>query len=242
MILLKAPISLGRLLRELGLNKYEVRKTLLDHGVMTSAATWSGDVLLDFPTLEKMAEIFDFELLVCLELPVFDLRSQIGAVRSVVGHLCLDDQLEWLSKRGNLQRFGNYQDVYYFTSVYGVSCRVIADLSARELSIDSFSIFSRIARFHTEDPLAYPTKERLAAAVVDQLNMAIRLYAYHVQRFPTESEGFSVLIQAPEGLEKSWHGPYIPVSGVPLDPWGGQYIYSPSGVRTSGGQISASRQ
>jgi general secretion pathway protein G len=45
-------------------------------------------------------------------------------------------------------------------------------------------------------------------------------------RYPTQSEGWKVLISPPaEGSLTNWRGPYIDAVEGPKDPWGHEYIY-----------------
>lgn len=68
-------------------------------------------------------------------------------------------------------------------------------------------------------------KSQTAAAQIDNIESSLNLYLLDVGRFPTEQEGLSALIEAPESVN-GWNGPYLDEEEVPLDPWGQPYHYA----------------
>ena len=50
----------------------------------------------------------------------------------------------------------------------------------------------------------------------------------HMDRYPTNEEGLSVLVNPPAEGTKSWKGPYI--KELRPDPWGKPYVYRSPGL------------
>lgn len=70
---------------------------------------------------------------------------------------------------------------------------------------------------------------RITAAHTDISNLEVALDAFEVDngRYPTNTEGLNALVEQPSNA-LNWKGPYIK-RGVPIDPWGNQYIYTQPG-------------
>jgi general secretion pathway protein G len=69
---------------------------------------------------------------------------------------------------------------------------------------------------------------RIAAAKTDvsQMETAIDMFEQDAGRFPSQTEGLTVLTKS-QGLGadvKAWKGPYLKRE-VPTDPWGNPYVY-----------------
>jgi general secretion pathway protein G len=82
--------------------------------------------------------------------------------------------------------------------------------------------------------LSYLTdsKEKAARIQVETLASAVELFFIDNGRYPAESEGLQALLTPPPAL-RSWNGPYLKGTTVPLDPWGRPYRYtSPDRGRT----------
>lgn len=63
--------------------------------------------------------------------------------------------------------------------------------------------------------------------IIGTIGVALDLFEQDVGRYPTMEEGLVVLITPPsQGQLANWRGPYIKASGVPTDPWGGEYRYT----------------
>jgi general secretion pathway protein G len=60
------------------------------------------------------------------------------------------------------------------------------------------------------------------------LASAIETMRIDIGRYPTGDEGLALLVQPPRGgrIGARWQGPYLE-GELPLDPWGGVYIYAP---------------
>ena len=66
-----------------------------------------------------------------------------------------------------------------------------------------------------------------ANADVANITSALDTFEIDVSRYPTAGEGLGALVRPVAGPSvKVWHGPYLR-RGVPLDPWGRPYIYTP---------------
>lgn len=59
---------------------------------------------------------------------------------------------------------------------------------------------------------------------------AIRMYALdHLGDFPSNAEGFRVLIEIPRESDTQWRGPYL--NSIPKDAWGTPFVYQFPGKR-----------
>lgn len=73
-------------------------------------------------------------------------------------------------------------------------------------------------------------KTETAGLQIKQLGNAVQLFYIDLGRYPSNSEGLSVLVQAPAG-DTSWAGPYMASSEALVDPWGRDYSYEePTGA------------
>lgn len=72
-------------------------------------------------------------------------------------------------------------------------------------------------------------KVQTAETQVKMLKGALETMRLDIGRFPAEQEGLQLLSQKPsdERLAARWSGPYLD-EGVPNDPWGNPYQYSPA--------------
>jgi general secretion pathway protein G len=62
-----------------------------------------------------------------------------------------------------------------------------------------------------------------AKAQIANFETALQAFEIDVSRYPTESEGLAALVKEPSNAE-GWQEPYLK-GGVPLDPWGKEYVY-----------------
>jgi general secretion pathway protein G len=69
-------------------------------------------------------------------------------------------------------------------------------------------------------------KVTTARVQVRSLETALQTMELDIGRYPTESEGLTLLVQGDRKQVAGWNGPYL-ASGVPLDPWGHAYVYEP---------------
>jgi general secretion pathway protein G len=65
---------------------------------------------------------------------------------------------------------------------------------------------------------------RSAKLQMDSLGAALDLFYLDAGRYPSQSEGLSVLIKRPPSVDH-WNGPYLKQSALPQDPWGHPYQY-----------------
>ncbi len=74
--------------------------------------------------------------------------------------------------------------------------------------------------------LGYLAESRVKTAKlqIESFSSALDLFYMDVGRYPTDSEGLTVLVARPVGAEV-WNGPYIKGGRVPMDPWGHAYQY-----------------
>lgn len=66
---------------------------------------------------------------------------------------------------------------------------------------------------------------KAATAMVDNTESAVEQFQIDLGRFPTQEEGLTVLVEAPEDEDEAekWGGPYL--DEVPTDPWGEELQY-----------------
>ncbi|HET6396415.1 MAG TPA: type II secretion system major pseudopilin GspG [Pseudoxanthomonas sp.] len=71
-------------------------------------------------------------------------------------------------------------------------------------------------------------KVQTAETQVRMLRGALETMRLDLGRFPTQDEGLQLLTARPadQALAQRWQGPYLE-DGVPMDPWGNPYQYSP---------------
>jgi general secretion pathway protein G len=75
-------------------------------------------------------------------------------------------------------------------------------------------------------------KVTTARVQVKSLETALQTMELDIGRYPTQSEGLALLMDAPDRkATPGWNGPYLS-SGVPNDPWGHAYVYDPPTDRT----------
>lgn len=83
-------------------------------------------------------------------------------------------------------------------------------------------------------------KAETAQLQINQLGNALQLFYIDTGRYPTEAEGFGVLIDAPPG-DGSWDGPYLDDESGLSDPWGRSYLYQEPGEAEQPGIMSLGR-
>ena len=79
-----------------------------------------------------------------------------------------------------------------------------------------------VPRFTSPNPYA---RQAAAHTDVKMLRLALDALRSDTGRYPTSAEGLGALVHAPRGLP-DWHGPYL-LRGLPSDPWGNPYAYTP---------------
>ncbi len=65
---------------------------------------------------------------------------------------------------------------------------------------------------------------RSAKLQIDSLSAALDLFYLDAGRYPSQSEGLTVLIKRPPSVD-NWNGPYLKQTALPEDPWGHPYQY-----------------
>jgi general secretion pathway protein G len=89
-------------------------------------------------------------------------------------------------------------------------------------------ILSTLAAIVTPKFAKHSKKAKVTAARTQVSNFELALDAFEIEvgRYPTTAEGLLVLIERPAtDQEGTWDGPYLKTADVPLDPWGGEYVY-----------------
>src|SRR3954471_20160425 len=71
---------------------------------------------------------------------------------------------------------------------------------------------------------------RYAKLQIDSLSAALDLFYLDAGRYPSQSEGLSVLIKRPPSVD-NWNGPYLKQTALPEDPWGHPYQYRVPGQK-----------
>jgi len=73
------------------------------------------------------------------------------------------------------------------------------------------------------------SKVEVAKAQLGDLSAGLDLFKLDVGRYPEDSEGLMVLVEANNDL-MGWNGPYLRKKRVPMDPWNRNYIYQFPGI------------
>lgn len=71
------------------------------------------------------------------------------------------------------------------------------------------------------------SETKIAHAQIETLVKALDIYRLEMGHYPTGEQGLQALVEAP-GEAVDWGGPYLR-KGVPLDPWGREYVYRSPG-------------
>lgn len=71
------------------------------------------------------------------------------------------------------------------------------------------------------------SETKIAHAQIETLVKALDIYRLEMGNYPTGEQGLQALVEPP-GDAVSWGGPYLR-KGVPLDPWGREYVYRSPG-------------
>jgi general secretion pathway protein G len=66
------------------------------------------------------------------------------------------------------------------------------------------------------------------------IESALHQYKVDTGAFPKGSNGLLELVQQPKGAT-NWHGPYLDLPKVPVDPWGNNYVYDYPGKHNANG-------
>lgn len=76
-------------------------------------------------------------------------------------------------------------------------------------------------------------KVSAAKAHISELEAAVERFYVHMDRYPTQDEGLSVLEKSPSNDASKWRGPYI--KKLRPDPWGQPYQYRRPGAHHATG-------
>ncbi len=68
------------------------------------------------------------------------------------------------------------------------------------------------------------SKLQIAKIQINALEQAIKQFKLDTGRYPTTAETLNALMEKPGNIS-NWDGPYLE-KGLPLDPWGRDYIYT----------------
>ena len=77
------------------------------------------------------------------------------------------------------------------------------------------------------------TKASIAKSKMALIEEALGRFYLDCERYPDDSEGLGVLVEAPEGLEDKWQSSYIKRSHL-VDPWDNPYVYVAEGEINEG--------
>ncbi|MGA0325586.1 MAG: type II secretion system major pseudopilin GspG [Limisphaerales bacterium] len=76
-------------------------------------------------------------------------------------------------------------------------------------------------------------KETAARSQIANIEIALDMFETDNGYYPNGSDGLEELVDQPSDAT-SWQGPYLK-KGVPLDPWGNDYVYNYPGKQNNGG-------
>ncbi|GAB5445462.1 type II secretion system major pseudopilin GspG [Gymnodinialimonas sp.] len=88
------------------------------------------------------------------------------------------------------------------------------------------TILALIAAVVAPRAIGYLARARSETADLQlrSISQAVQLFYLDMGRYPSDSEGLSVLV-SPPATRDGWTGPYINVSDGLLDPWGRSFLY-----------------
>lgn len=69
------------------------------------------------------------------------------------------------------------------------------------------------------------SKTKTAYLQIQELGGALDLYRLEVGRYPSMEQGLNALVEAPQGADMRWNGPYLKKRVLPKDPWGYDFHY-----------------
>jgi general secretion pathway protein G len=69
------------------------------------------------------------------------------------------------------------------------------------------------------------SKTKTAHLQIQDLGAGLDLYRLEVGHYPSDEEGLQALVEAPQGTDSRWNGPYLKKRALPQDPWGNAYHY-----------------
>ena len=121
-----------------------------------------------------------------------------------------------------------------------VPCMTLIEKLPAALDVCSFKVVTALAAPDIMDRLVTLVAPRLlgqvdrskvtaARAQIGALKTGLDTLRLDLGRYPTESEGLTLLVNRPaDGAQGTmWFGPYID-GALPLDPWGNPYQYAPA--------------
>jgi len=73
------------------------------------------------------------------------------------------------------------------------------------------------------------SKVKAAKIQVQSFASALDLFYLDAGRYPTSSEGLTLLVRSGGSSVAAWNGPYLKGGNVPNDPWGKPYVYRSPG-------------
>lgn len=76
-------------------------------------------------------------------------------------------------------------------------------------------------------------KETSARSQIANLEIALDMFETDNGYYPSGNDGLNELISQPNNAT-SWQGPYLK-KGIPVDPWGNNYVYEYPGKQNNGG-------
>ena len=74
-------------------------------------------------------------------------------------------------------------------------------------------------------------KAKTARVQIGEMEQSLDLFKLDVGRYPNDAEGLRALVERP-ATAPGWNGPYLK-KGLPVDPWGGAYLYKNPGRHAS---------
>lgn len=106
-----------------------------------------------------------------------------------------------------------------------------AGLSVLEMMV-VLAIMALVIGLVAPRTIAYFGRAQSEAAQIQmrQIQNALKLLYIDIGRYPTEGEGLSLLVSAPNGVS-GWTGPYLDDEEFLRDPWGRPFILRESDAR-----------
>ncbi len=101
------------------------------------------------------------------------------------------------------------------------------------LAIAMISLLAFIVVTNVDKTLTGGQTSITKSFVNGSLSTPMMTFKLAMGRYPTTEEGLNALLQAPDGTEDRWTGPYV--RDLPKDPWGNPYQYACPATKSKDG-------
>jgi general secretion pathway protein G len=72
------------------------------------------------------------------------------------------------------------------------------------------------------------SKTKTTKLQIKEIESSLELFFLDTGQYPSTTQGLNALIKS-DGSISGWNGPYFKKAELPIDPWGGEYLYRSPG-------------